>query len=37
MAGNRRRPCWYNVDQAMKLLLGLAEGIVQLIKAIRGV
>jgi hypothetical protein len=37
MAGDRHRwPSWYDAEQAVKLLLGLAEGIMQLIEAIRG-
>jgi hypothetical protein len=30
----RREPCWYDVERAIKLLIGLAEGIAQLTKAI---
>jgi hypothetical protein len=32
----RQRLCWYDVEQALKLLLGLANEIVKLIKAIHG-
>jgi hypothetical protein len=32
----RRSPCWYDVGQAMKLLIGLADGIAQLIRSIHG-
>ena len=30
------KPCWSDMGQALKLLLGLADEIVQLIKAIHG-
>jgi len=30
------RPCWYDLGQALMLLLGLAEGIMELIKSITG-
>lgn len=36
MTKKRRRPCWYDVDQAVKLMLTLAEGIVQLIRSAHG-
>ena len=32
----RQRPYWYDVEQALKLLLGLADEIVKLIKVIHG-
>jgi hypothetical protein len=37
MTANRHRhPCWYDVDQAVKLLLSIAEGIAQLIRTLHG-
>ncbi len=35
-ARRRRHPYWYDVERAVKLLIGLADEIVQLIKAIHG-
>jgi hypothetical protein len=32
----RRNPCWYDVGEAVKLLIGLADGIAQLIRSIHG-
>jgi hypothetical protein len=37
MAAKRhRQPCWNDVGGLVKLLLGLADGITQLIRTIRG-
>jgi hypothetical protein len=31
-----QRPCWYDMGQVLKLLLGLTDGIVELIRIICG-
>jgi len=37
MAKKRHRgPSWYDMEQVLKLLLGLADGIMQLIRTIHG-